>query len=266
MTSTNLPFSKKGYGMIDCIIGGQILSAVSSNTLSIIVGIVIVAVITWLVAVCGIRVFHFYERWAWLPQVVALFVLVGSAASKFDTSVTAVGDSVTVAANRLSFFSLCLSGPVAWAPSAADYFVYYPQSTPRWKAFTASMVGLSLAFSFVYMLGVGLASGIATQPTWSDAYDISSGALIVAGYDGLGGFGKFCAVLVALGVIANNIPGTYSAALGFQVLGRYPKMVPRYIWVTISAIIYFICAVAGRNNLFDIFENWYVGFTSFSSL
>lgn len=33
-----------GYGMIDCVIGGQILSAVAGNNMSVVVGIIIVAV------------------------------------------------------------------------------------------------------------------------------------------------------------------------------------------------------------------------------
>ena len=51
-----------GYGTIDCIIGGQILSAVSGGGMSIVVGIVIVALISWLVAVFGMAIFHVYER------------------------------------------------------------------------------------------------------------------------------------------------------------------------------------------------------------
>jgi purine-cytosine permease-like protein len=51
-----------GYGLIDCIIGGQLLSAVSDGRLTVIVGIVIVAVISWIVAVFGIAIFHVYER------------------------------------------------------------------------------------------------------------------------------------------------------------------------------------------------------------
>ena len=51
-----------GYGTIDCIIAGQILSAVSGGSMSIIVGIVITALISWLVAVFGMGLFHFYER------------------------------------------------------------------------------------------------------------------------------------------------------------------------------------------------------------
>jgi purine-cytosine permease-like protein len=59
-----------------------------------------------------------------------------------------------------------------------------------------------------------------------------------------------------LGVIANSIPGTYSAALGCQVLGRYGKAVPRWFWSCIIIVIELVCALAGRNNLFDIFTNF----------
>lgn len=76
------------------------------------------------------------------------------------------------------------------------------------------------------------------------------------GYSALGGFGKFCDVIVALGVIANNVPGTYAAALGCQVLDRYGQMVPRYIWVCVVVLIYFVCAIAGRGHLFVIFQNF----------
>lgn len=51
-----------GYGVIDCIIGGQILSAVSGGSMTIIVGIIIVALVSWVVAVFGMAIFHVYER------------------------------------------------------------------------------------------------------------------------------------------------------------------------------------------------------------
>lgn len=132
----------------------------------------------------------------------------------------------------------------------------YPETTSTSLAFLMTLSGLWISTTFVYLIGIGLASGVAVTPSWSTAYDISSGALILEGYSAVGGFGKFCGVVVALGVIANNVPGTYSAALGCQVLGRYGKMVPRYIWVSVVALIYFVCAVAGRNHLFVIFQNF----------
>ena len=51
-----------GYGVLSCIIAGQLLSAVSGGSLSIIVGIVITAVCTLVIAAFGMGLFHTYER------------------------------------------------------------------------------------------------------------------------------------------------------------------------------------------------------------
>jgi len=162
----------------------------------------------------------------------------------------------TLAASRLSFFSLCLYIPNSWAGAASDYYVYYPSDTPRWKIFLLTFAGLALSFCFVDLLGVGLACGVAALPAWSDAYEISSGALITAGYAPLGGFGKFCSVVIALGVIANCVPSTYSAALGCQIMGRWGQILPRWVWVVILCAIQLVCALAGRTSLFIIFTNF----------
>jgi purine-cytosine permease-like protein len=76
------------------------------------------------------------------------------------------------------------------------------------------------------------------------------------GYDCLGGFRKFMGVIVALGLIANNIPGTYSASLGFQIMGRQLAKLPRWFYSCVGVVIYTACALGGRNHLFDIFDNW----------
>lgn len=263
-----------GYGTISCIISGQLLSAVSGGSMSIVVGIIIVAFISWIIAVFGMALFHIYERyvasssnlqlhplltvnrWAWLPQLIALFVLVGSAGPNFNPTLQSSGSSQAITAHRLSFFSLCLSVPLSWAGAGSDFYVYYPETTNKKLTFLMTFSGLTLSFVWVTLMGVGLGCGVNSTPAWADAYSTSSGALLLAGYGGLGGFGKFCGVIVALGVISNNIPGTYAAALGCQVLGRYGKAVPRYLWVCVVVTVYFVCAIAGRNNLFAIFQNF----------
>lgn len=57
-----------GYGMIDCLIGGQVLSAVADGKLSIVVGTVIVAVVSLVVVVFGMGAFHVYERYVSVQQ------------------------------------------------------------------------------------------------------------------------------------------------------------------------------------------------------
>jgi purine-cytosine permease-like protein len=225
------------------MIGGQILSAVNGAGMTIIVGIVVVQIIAWIVAVFGMKIFHHYERFAWIPQLLVLFVLIGSAGPYFDPTVQSVGEPSVVAANRLSFLSLCLYVPNSWGAAASDFYVYY-------------LVGLWVSFSLVYMLGIGLATGLANNTAWADANAVSTGGLIVAGFGPLNGFGLFCAVIIALGVIANSIPGTYSAALGCQVMGRCGKAVPRWVWSCILILIELVLAIAGREHLLVVMQNF----------
>ncbi len=51
-----------GYGMIDCLVGGQVLSAVAGGNISVVGGVIIVAAITWIVVVFGMSIFQTYER------------------------------------------------------------------------------------------------------------------------------------------------------------------------------------------------------------
>ena len=122
--------------------------------------------------------------------------------------------------------------------------------------FLCTTLGLGISLIFVVLLGVGLASGVATNPSWAAANNVSAGALITEAYAPLGAFGSFCAVIVALGNIANNIPSTYSAALSFQLLGKWFLMVPRIFWTLFAVVVYTVCACAGRNKLYIIFQDF----------
>jgi purine-cytosine permease-like protein len=64
------------------------------------IGIVIIAIISWVVATFGIQVFHYYERFAFLPQLIVICILFGVSSTKFDLSTVSVGDERTVAGNR----------------------------------------------------------------------------------------------------------------------------------------------------------------------
>jgi len=245
-----------GYGLIDILIAGQILSAVNGGGLTVIVGVIVAAIISLVIVVFGIRVFHTYERYAFLPQLIVLFILVGVAGPYFDTSSSTVGDSEVKAADRMSFFFLCVSGPLAWSPAAADFYVYFPPDAKRWKVFLSTTIGLGLSCVMANVLGVGIASGVPLKPEWNDAYQVSTGALFVQCFQPLGTFGHFCSVIMALGLIANNVPGTYSAALSFQLLGRWLMAIPRLFWTFVGVIIYTVCACAGRNKLYEVFQNF----------
>ena len=248
-----------GYSLIDTVVAGQILSAVSpGGSMSVIVGIIITAVIAWCVTTFGYSVFHYYERYAWLPQLIVICILAGVAGPRFNLyGDPSEGETQrTIIGNRLSFFSLCLAAAITYSGGAADYFVYYPENTPKTKVLLVTLTGLVCSFSPMFILGIGLASGMASNTAWSNAYDISQGALAVQALTPLGSFGSFLSVILALGLIANLIAPTYSSGVDFQVLGRYLEKVPRVVWNTIGVIIYTVCAIAGREHLAEIFTNF----------
>lgn len=245
-----------GYCTIDAILGGQMLSAVNSGGLSIVVGIVVVQIVCLAITMFGMKPFQTYERFAWIPQLIVLLVLGGIAGPSFNVQTHSIGSNIAVAANRLSFLSLCLYAPNSWGAAASDFYVYYPEQTSRRKIFLLTLTGLWLSFSFVYVLGIGLATGMSNNTAWEDAYNVSAGALVVAGFEPLQGFGRFCSVVVALGVISNSIPGTYAAALDCQVLGRYGKAVPRWAWSWVLILIELALALAGREHLLVVMQNF----------
>lgn len=224
--------------------------------MSTVVGIVVVTGITWGITTFGYSIFHYYERYAWLPQLVVLCVLAGVTRPHFDLMTPSQGTMETIIGNRISFFSLCLSAAITYAGGAADVFVYYPEGTSSWKVFAATMLGLVSSFTLALLMGIGLGSGATSISAWENAYDKSQGALIVAGYQPLGNFGDFCAVVVALGLIANMIVPTYSSSVDFQVLGGWFYAVPRVVWNTVGVIVYTVCAIAGRESLAAIFTNF----------
>lgn len=68
-----------GYAMIDAVVAGQILSAVSPDgRLTVEVGIIITAILTWLVTTFGIKIFHHYERCVHVSPLESLLTVQGT--------------------------------------------------------------------------------------------------------------------------------------------------------------------------------------------
>jgi purine-cytosine permease-like protein len=95
-----------GWGIIGCIIAGQMISAVNGGGLTIAVGCVIAALCIGVLTTFGIAILHVYERYAGYPQAFAVFVLIGASGRQWNTSLESIGDAATVTANRCSFFAL----------------------------------------------------------------------------------------------------------------------------------------------------------------
>ncbi|KIW98094.1 uncharacterized protein Z519_01678 [Cladophialophora bantiana CBS 173.52] len=219
-----------GWGLVDCLVAGLILSAVNGGGMTVIVGVIIAALgkVGSSSRSASSGFISMRGSYAWLPQICVLFIMVGTAGPLFDTSSASSGEGSVLACHRLTYFFLSASGALGWSACACDFFVYFPPKTSRWQIFLWTTVGLSLGKMFLYVEGLAP----------------------------LNQFGKFCAVLLALGIVANNVAGIYAAALSFQLLDSRFARVPRVFWCTLSTVIFTVTTIAGRAHLLQIFINF----------
>lgn len=119
-----------GFCVIDGVVGGQTLSAVTDGgNLTPTVGIVIIAVLALLVSFCGFKVLHYYERYAWIPALIAIIVAVGCGGRHLKEQTPT---EAPAAGTVLSFGALIAGYLVPWAALASDFATYFEPNTPRY--------------------------------------------------------------------------------------------------------------------------------------
>ena len=117
-----------GWSIVSVIIAGQTLSAVSGGGLSWDLGIVVISIASLLIAFLGYRVVHTYERWAWIPALIAILITVGCGGHLLKHQVAA--EPVT-AGRVLTFGCVVISFTVTWATMVSDFCVYVHPSVPK---------------------------------------------------------------------------------------------------------------------------------------
>ena len=98
--------------------------------------------------------------------------------------------------------------------------------------------------------------GLTTISAFGKVANEGGGALLAAALQPLGGFGQFLLLLLALSVIANNIPNDYSLGLSMQVLGRAFHKVNRAVWTLAGAVAYIIIAIFAAAHFNATLENF----------
>jgi NCS1 nucleoside transporter family len=222
-----------GWSAVNVIIGSQLIASLSNGAIPSWVGILIIAVLTTLVSIYGYRYVHRYERFAWIPMAIIFLILLFVAAPHFQIIPTPAFNAAEIA-GLISFGGAVYGFATGWSSYAADYNVNQPEETPASRVFWLTFLGVFVPCVLLETLGMLFAS-------WQSK--AVGGDLLAAVASPLGGFGKFLVALLALSVIANNIPNDYSLGLSMQVLGKWFQRVPRYIWTLIGAVVYVVIAL-----------------------
>jgi purine-cytosine permease-like protein len=187
-----------GFGTISCIVAGQLISAVSGGTVTIVAGIVILCVVSY-ISVFGFRVIHHYEQVAWMFVLILICVNYGQAAKYFSpTPALSYSSGLDKTGAALTYFAIVFGASAAWASMAGDHYVHYPANISKLLVFSLTWVGLFLPTIFVLIFGVLLGGIVATDEAMSTIYEEGGfGGLILATMSP-SGWSKFVCVIYAL--------------------------------------------------------------------
>lgn len=249
-----------GWSVVNCIVGGQILSSISDGKVPLVVAIVIIACVSLCISIGGIRYLLKVEAFLSLPVNFAFLMLYVVASKKFSHLLTANSpelDVPTVKGNMFSFFSLCYSITATWGSIASDYYVLFPEDTPDTQIFLLTFLGIFLPTAFVGTAALLVGDVAMKYAPWGAAYETQGmGGLLHAAFVPWGGGGKFLLVLIFLSLISNNILNTYSAAFGVQLIAVPFAKIPRWIWAIVLTAVYLVCAIVGRYKFSNILSNF----------
>ncbi|KAH7633764.1 permease for cytosine/purines, uracil, thiamine, allantoin-domain-containing protein [Sordaria sp. MPI-SDFR-AT-0083] len=244
-----------GFSVIIVITGGQCLSAVANGHLSISVGIVIMSILTLIISFCGYTTLHMYERFAWIPAVIAIIVAVGCGGKYLHLQNPP--PSPPSPQGVLSFAMLVSSYMIPWACLSSDFTTYLVPSTPSWKIFAYSYTGLGLPTILLMCLGSAIGGAIPSVPAWSEAYEQTLvGGVLQAMLAPAGGFGRFLVVILSFTLLGNLAATSYSITLNFQMLAPVLFKVPRYLFAIILAAILIPVGIKASADFFDNLENF----------
>ena len=260
-----------GFAVVNVVITGQMLSAVSDYTMSVSVGCVIVAVISYVVSIFGFKMIHTFEKYSWIVSFILISVLYGQAAPHVGPSQPPpFGRNLAYTGSWLSFMYICFSSSSGWCSIASDYYCNYPANTSKTKIFLLTLAGVTIPTIFATLAGatLGNAALLEAYPPYATAYtNHGLGGLIRVVYHPIG-WSKFCLVILTFSVLGNNIAINYSSGLSIQLLGHWFHAIPRFIWSFFVALVVAILAIVGKNHLSNVVSDfvsllgyWTISFT-----
>jgi purine-cytosine permease-like protein len=141
----------------------------------------------------------------------------------------------------VSFGGAIYGFATGWSSYAADYNVNQPEDTPPKRVFLLTFLGVFIPCVLLETLGLALT----TVPAFKGK---GGGELFAAAVTPMGLFGALLLILLALSVVANNIPNHYSFALSMQLLLDRFQRIDRTVWTLIGAMIYVAIALSAATN------------------
>uniref|UniRef100_L2GBJ0 Nucleoside n=1 Tax=Colletotrichum fructicola (strain Nara gc5) TaxID=1213859 RepID=L2GBJ0_COLFN len=216
-----------GWASVASISGGLALTAVADGRISLVVGVVIIAVVSLLVSFLGLRYILIYERYAWLIYLIIFIIIFSMVGPYADDATPAQVTGADLSASALSLLAVVYGSSASWATMVSDYYVQYPTNVSRLKVFTLTTLGIAIPTSIGMTAGAVVASSLNNQTAWKDAYENEGLGFLIRDMLHPRGFAKFLLVIFSFSGINTNIISLYSAAISFQQMARPLAKIPR---------------------------------------
>lgn len=133
-----------GWSAVGSITGGLALSAVSDGRVSLVLGVVLIAVLGLAVSFVGLRAVLRYDQWAWLAFLAIFLIMYGEAAPLADAAAPSTRAGATLAGTLLTLLAIVYGSSASWCSICSDYYVQYPVDTSRTKVFLLTTLGITL--------------------------------------------------------------------------------------------------------------------------
>lgn len=238
-----------GWAAVGCISGGIALTAVADGAMSLVVGIIIIAVVSLIISLAGLRYILIYERYAWFVFFVIFLIIFGMSGTYADNTTPAAEVGIELSATVLSLLAIIYGSSSSWCTMVGDYYVHYPTNTSRLKIFLLTTVGISIPTSIGMVAGCVVASALNNKPDWANAYNNEGVGYLVLQVIHPVGFAKFILVIFSFSGINTNTISIYSSAISFQQMARPLAKIPRFIWTLLCFAVIMALSLGGRQKL-----------------
>lgn len=132
----------------------------SDGNLSQPLGMLIIVLISLVVSFFGYHILHLYERWAWIPVLVAIIFTIGCAGSDLAQPAQ---ETPATARRYLGVIALAGGSQITWAMLVGDYCVYMPPTTPRLRLSAYMTFGICFPYTVFQIVPAPLQ--VQFQPT-----------------------------------------------------------------------------------------------------
>lgn len=190
--------SQIGWSSVGCITGGLALSAVSNGSVSLALGVVIIAVGSLIISFIGLRAILAYEKYAWLVFFILFMCMYGETASHADVATASELTGADLSGTVLTLLAIVYGSSASWCSIVSDYYVHYPVETSKVKVFLLTTLGLALPTCIPMVLGCCVASAMGTHPHWLATYDNDGVGFLIQEILFPNGFAKFVLVILVM--------------------------------------------------------------------